>query len=55
MATLQAALGITTLLTFVPVPIAATHQAGSLVLLSLAMWLVHELRVARAVLKPGRK
>ena len=34
MAWLQATLGITTLLTFVPVPLAASHQAGSLCLLS---------------------
>ncbi|XP_055878932.1 cytochrome c oxidase assembly protein COX15 homolog isoform X1 [Biomphalaria glabrata] len=40
----QAALGITTLLTYVPTSIAATHQSGSLVLLSLAVWVAHELR-----------
>ncbi|BFY97873.1 hypothetical protein BsWGS_00913 [Bradybaena similaris] len=40
----QAALGITTLLTYVPTSIAATHQSGSLVLLSLAVWMTHELR-----------
>ncbi|XP_043568898.1 cytochrome c oxidase assembly protein COX15 homolog isoform X1 [Chiloscyllium plagiosum] len=41
---MQAALGITTLLLYVPTPLAATHQSGSLVLLSLALWLIHELR-----------
>ncbi|KAH9520117.1 Cytochrome c oxidase assembly protein cox15 [Bulinus truncatus] len=40
----QAALGITTLLTYVPTSIAATHQSGSLVLLSLAVWVAHELK-----------
>lgn len=40
----QVALGISTLLYFVPTPLAATHQAGSLTLLTFALWLVHELR-----------
>uniref|UniRef100_UPI00398F4C6B heme A synthase COX15 n=1 Tax=Pristiophorus japonicus TaxID=55135 RepID=UPI00398F4C6B len=40
----QAGLGISTLLLYVPTPLAATHQSGSLVLLSLALWLIHELR-----------
>ncbi|KAK7508520.1 hypothetical protein BaRGS_00000086 [Batillaria attramentaria] len=44
MALLQTTLGVTTLLTYVPVPVAATHQSGSLVLLSIAVWLAHELR-----------
>jgi len=44
MAFVQASLGITTLLTYVPTPLAATHQSGSLVLLSLAVWVAHELR-----------
>ena len=34
MVNVQAALGISTLLYLVPVPLAATHQAGSIVLLS---------------------
>ncbi|KAJ8317719.1 hypothetical protein KUTeg_005623 [Tegillarca granosa] len=37
-------LGISTLLWFVPTHLAATHQSGSLVLLSIAVWLTHELR-----------
>lgn len=37
MSFLQVALGISTLLYLVPVHLAATHQAGSLVLLSLAL------------------
>uniref|UniRef100_V9KWS5 Cytochrome c oxidase assembly protein COX15-like protein n=1 Tax=Callorhinchus milii TaxID=7868 RepID=V9KWS5_CALMI len=41
---IQAGLGISTLLLYVPTPLAVTHQSGSLVLLSLALWLVHELR-----------
>ncbi|XP_021575172.1 cytochrome c oxidase assembly protein COX15 homolog isoform X3 [Carlito syrichta] len=40
----QVALGISTLLTYVPTPLAATHQAGSLALLSGALWLLSELR-----------
>ncbi|KAJ3416017.1 vacuolar protein sorting-associated protein 1 [Chytridiales sp. JEL 0842] len=42
--TLQVTLGITTLLYFVPVPLAAAHQSGSLLLLSAALWLVQALR-----------
>ncbi|KAJ0005169.1 hypothetical protein NQD34_011383, partial [Periophthalmus magnuspinnatus] len=38
------ALGISTLLLYVPTPIAATHQSGSLALLSLAIWVLAELR-----------
>lgn len=37
-------LGISTLLTYVPVSLAAAHQSGSLTLLSFALWLVHELK-----------
>ncbi|PVD39440.1 hypothetical protein C0Q70_02071 [Pomacea canaliculata] len=44
MSILQATLGITTLLTYVPTSLAATHQSGSLVLLSIAVWFAHELR-----------
>ncbi|KAK3094382.1 hypothetical protein FSP39_001024 [Pinctada imbricata] len=44
MSLIQATLGITTLLTYVPTPLAASHQSGSLVLLSIAIWLCHELR-----------
>ena len=43
-ACLQVTLGISTLLTFVPIPLAAAHQSGSLTLLSMAIWLVHTLR-----------
>ncbi|CAI5775241.1 c oxidase assembly COX15 homolog [Podarcis lilfordi] len=41
---LQVTLGISTLLLYVPTPLAATHQSGSLVLLSVALWLMHELK-----------
>eukprot|EP00045_Choanoeca_perplexa_P003912 m.34342 g.34342 ORF g.34342 m.34342 type:complete len:401 (+) comp12291_c0_seq1:114-1316(+) len=40
----QIALGISTLLYFVPTPLAATHQAGSITLLSFATWFMYELR-----------
>ena len=41
---MQVGLGITTLLTYVPVSIAAMHQANALVTLSSAIWLSHELK-----------
>jgi len=44
MAFVQASLGISTLLFYVPTPLASSHQAGSLVLLSTALWLSHELK-----------
>nr|XP_046256959.1 cytochrome c oxidase assembly protein COX15 homolog [Scatophagus argus] len=44
MAYLQVALGISTLLLYVPTPLAATHQSGSVALLSLAIWVLAELR-----------
>ena len=44
MAVMQIALGITTLLLVVPVALAAAHQAGALVLYTMAVWLAHELR-----------
>ncbi|CAJ0927909.1 unnamed protein product [Ranitomeya imitator] len=37
-------LGISTLLLYVPTSLAATHQSGSLALLSMAIWLMNELR-----------
>ncbi|XP_065917887.1 heme A synthase COX15-like [Dysidea avara] len=43
----QVTLGITTLLYFVPIPVAASHQFGSLAVLSSALWLMHELRRKR--------
>ncbi|KFP70318.1 Cytochrome c oxidase assembly protein COX15, partial [Acanthisitta chloris] len=43
-ACVQVGLGISTLLLYVPTPLAATHQSGSLALLSMALWLMSELR-----------
>ncbi|MBI3571081.1 MAG: COX15/CtaA family protein [Gammaproteobacteria bacterium] len=40
----QVLLGITTLLYIVPVPLAAAHQAGALILFSLALYSLHTLR-----------
>lgn len=47
----QVILGISTLLTYVPVPLAASHQSGSLILLSLAVWLTHELKFLKLIPK----
>ena len=44
MAAVQVALGISTLLLVVPPALAATHQAGALVLFGIAVWVVHALR-----------
>jgi len=44
MLALQIALGITTLLLVVPLPLAAAHQAGAVVLFALALNLAHALR-----------
>lgn len=44
----QVSLGISTLLLVVPVPLAALHQTGGLVLLTMAVWTVFELRPLRA-------
>jgi len=41
---LQIAIGIATLLLVVPVPLAAAHQAGALLLFTVAIWAAHELR-----------
>merc|ERR1711936_813742 len=45
----QVAMGISTLLLYVPVPLAAAHQSGALVTLSLAMWLAHEMKLMKLV------
>ena len=44
---MQVGLGITTLLTYVPVSIAAMHQSGALLTLSSALWLSHELKLMK--------
>lgn len=46
MAGVQAALGIATLLLVVPVALATLHQAGALVLFTLALWALHDTRAA---------
>lgn len=51
MAYAQVAMGITTLLTYVPVYLAAMHQSGSLILLSLATWLTHEIKYIKKIAK----
>jgi len=43
----QVLLGITTLVYVVPIPLAAAHQAGALVLFSIALTLQHSLRTPR--------
>ncbi|XP_028040373.1 cytochrome c oxidase assembly protein COX15 homolog isoform X1 [Bombyx mandarina] len=51
MAWMQAGLGVATLLCYVPTALAASHQAGSLVLLSLAVWLTHEVKLLKYIPK----
>lgn len=46
---IQVALGISTLLLVVPIWLGALHQAGAIVLLSLALWVLHHLRPASRV------
>ena len=41
---LQAALGISTLLLVVPIPLAAAHQGGAVLLLAAALWTAHRRR-----------
>lgn len=48
---MQVALGISTLLYYVPVSLAAMHQSGSLILLSIAVWLTHELKHVKRIVK----
>lgn len=47
----QVLLGVTTLLTHVPVPLAVSQQSGSLLLLSTTIWLTHELKLLKYVPK----
>lgn len=51
MAWTQASLGVVTLLNHVPVPLASMHQSGSLILLSLAVWVTQELKLLRYIPK----
>ena len=48
-ALLQATLGISTILYSVPIPLAATHQAGSLTLLSINIYLYHLLKTLKTL------
>jgi len=51
-ALLQVVLGVLTLVLVMPVPLAASHQAGALVLLSAAVWVVHEMRSSPRTAEP---
>ncbi|XP_063381568.1 cytochrome c oxidase assembly protein COX15 homolog [Cydia fagiglandana] len=51
MAWMQVGLGIATLLHYVPTPLAASHQSGSLLLLTLAIWLTHEVKLLKYIPK----
>lgn len=46
-ALLQAGLGIATLLLVMPIPLAAAHQAGAVILLTSLLWALHRLRAPR--------
>ena len=54
MANIQLALGISTLLYLVPVPLAAMHQAGAIALLTTALHLALTLRRPGAAAKAWR-
>jgi heme a synthase len=47
MVAIQVMLGVSTLLLVVPIPLAACHQAGAVMVLSLTLWALHSLRGAR--------
>jgi heme a synthase len=51
MTIIQAALGISTLLLVVPVPLALAHQTGALILFTLSICLAHETRVEHGSLR----
>jgi len=44
MVLVQVSLGIATLVSYVPVPLAASHQAGAMSLLSISLWMLHEVK-----------
>src|SRR5262245_1223456 len=48
MAVIQAGLGISTLLLVVPIPLAAAHQAGAVMLWTLLLWSLHATRPAQS-------
>jgi cytochrome c oxidase assembly protein subunit 15 len=45
----QVALGISTLLLVVPIPLAAMHQLGGVILLTTTIWLAHEFRSVQTI------
>jgi cytochrome c oxidase assembly protein subunit 15 len=45
----QVGLGIATLLWVVPLPLAVAHQAGALVLFTVTLWVLHELRAGKSL------
>lgn len=47
----QVALGITTLLTCVPIPLAVSHQCGAIVLMTATLWSQHTLNFAKPLKK----
>ncbi|KAK5994997.1 Cytochrome c oxidase assembly protein COX15 [Cladobotryum mycophilum] len=49
--TLQAALGISTLIYMVPIPLAAAHQAGALATLTGALVLAHRLHIPKSTIR----
>ena len=53
-AMLQFALGVSTLLLVVPIPLAAAHQAGAVLLLTAAIVLRHTLRRTQLDAAPAR-
>jgi len=48
---MQVTLGISTLLLYVPVPVASMHQAGALLTLSSALWFSHEIKLMKILKK----
>jgi cytochrome c oxidase assembly protein subunit 15 len=51
-AALQVLLGVSTLLLFVPIHLAALHQATAVLVFTAAIWLLHEIRAARRPTAP---
>jgi heme a synthase len=47
----QVALGITTLLQYVPIPLAIAHQSGAMVVLTSSLWTMHTMNFARPAAK----
>ncbi|GLD93763.1 hypothetical protein PINS_up002368 [Pythium insidiosum] len=51
----QVVLGISTLLNYVPIPLAVAHQSGAMVLLTSSLWTLHTLNFARPAAKMATK